>query len=127
MVEPNLNAYLQNQIKQAQDMQAQIEQVAGQRYQLDMKVKELEKTLKELNAIGNDVPVYKNVGPVIYKVDDKEKLISDLDEQRELSQMRLKTLENQQKSLEEKYKELEQAIQKRYEESTRSQNNQGIN
>jgi prefoldin beta subunit len=127
MVEPNLNAYLQNQIKQAQDMQAQIEQVAGQRYQLDMKVKELEKTLKELNAIGKDVPVYKNVGPVIYKVDDKEKLISDLDEQRELSQMRLKTLENQQKSLEEKYKELEQAIQKRYEESTRSQNNQGIN
>ena len=127
MVEPNLNAYLQNQIKQAQDMQTQIEQIASQRYQLDMKVKELEKTLKELNGIGKDVPVYKNVGPVIYKIDDKEKLVSDLDEQRELSQMRLKTLENQQKSLEEKYKELEQAIQKRYEESTRSQNNQGIN
>ena len=127
MVEPNLNAYLQNQIKQAQDMQAQIEQVASQRYQIDMKVKELEKTLKELSAVGTDVPVYKNVGPVIYKVDDKEKLVADLEEQKELSQMRLKTLENQQKSLEEKYKDLEQAIQKRYEESTRNQNNQGIN
>ena len=127
MVEPNLNAYLQNQIKQAQDMQAQIEQVASQRYQIDMKVKELEKTLKELSAVGADVPVYKNVGPVIYKVDDKEKLVADLEEQKELSQMRLKTLENQQKSLEEKYKDLEQAIQKRYEESTRNQNNQGIN
>ena len=54
MVEPNLNAYLQNQIKQAQDMQAQIEQVASQRYQIDMKVKELEKTLKELSAVGTD-------------------------------------------------------------------------
>ncbi len=127
MVEPNLNAYLQNQIKQAQDMQAQIEQVASQRYQIDMKVKELEKTLKELSAVGTDVPVYKNVGPVIYRVDDKEKLVADLEEQKELSQMRLKTLENQQKSLEEKYKDLEQAIQKRYEESTRNQNNQGIN
>jgi prefoldin beta subunit len=127
MVEPNLNAYLQNQIKQAQDMQAQIEQVASQRYQIDMKVKELEKTLKELSAVGADVPVYKNVGPVIYRVDDKEKLVADLEEQKELSQMRLKTLENQQKSLEEKYKDLEQAIQKRYEESTRNQNNQGIN
>ena len=108
-------------------MQAQIEQVASQRYQIDMKVKELEKTLKELSAVGADVPVYKNVGPVIYKVDDKEKLVADLEEQKELSQMRLKTLENQQKSLEEKYKDLEQAIQKRYEESTRNQNNQGIN
>ena len=127
MVEPNLNAYLQNQIKQAQDMQAQIEQVASQRYQIDMKVKELEKTLKELSAVGADVPVYKNVGPVIYRIDDKEKLVADLEEQKELSQMRLKTLENQQKSLEEKYKDLEQAIQKRYEESTRNQNNQGIN
>ena len=38
-------------IKQAQDMQAQIEQVASQRYQIDMKVKELEKTLKELSAV----------------------------------------------------------------------------
>jgi|GEM_PF-978995 len=127
MVEPNLNAYLQNQIKQAQDMQAQIEQVANQRYQIDMKVKELEKTLKELGLVGKDAPIYKNVGPIIYKIDDKDKLVSDLEEQKELSQMRLKTLENQQKTLEEKYKELEQAIQKRYEESTRNQNNQGIN
>ncbi len=74
MVEPNLNAYLQNQIKQAQDLQAQIEQVANQRYQLDLKVKELDKTLKELNNIGTDTPVYKNVGPVIYKIDDKKQI-----------------------------------------------------
>ncbi len=125
MVEPNLNAYLQNQIKQAQDLQAQIEQVANQRYQLDLKVKELDKTLKELNNIGTDTPVYKNVGPVIYKIDDKNKLISNLEEQRELGQMRLKTLENQQKSMESKYKELEEMIQKKYEESTKG--NQGIN
>ncbi len=125
MVEPNLNAYLQNQIKQAQDLQAQIEQVANQRYQLDLKVKELDKTLKELNNIGNDTPVYKNVGPVIYKIDDKNKLISDLEEQKELGQMRLKTLESQQKSMESKYKELEETIQKKYEESTKG--NQGIN
>ncbi len=125
MVEPNLNAYLQNQIKQAQDLQAQIEQVANQRYQLDLKVKELDKTLKELNNIGSDTPIYKNVGPIIYKIDDKNKLISDLEEQKELGTMRLKTLENQQKSMENKYKELEETIQKKYEESTKG--NQGIN
>jgi prefoldin beta subunit len=60
-------------------------------------------------------------------VEEKKKLVDELSEQKELSEIRLKTLEKQQKTLEEKYKELEQAIQKRYEESTRTQNNQGIN
>ncbi len=124
MVEPNLNAYLQNQIKQAQDLGAQIEQIANQRYQLDMKVKELDKTLKELNNAKDDTPVYKNVGPILYKIDDKAKLISDLEEQKELSQMRLKTLEGQQKSFEAKYKELEETIQRKYEESTKGNNQQ---
>ncbi len=124
MVEPNLNAYLQNQIKQAQDLEAQIEQIANQRYQLDMKVKELDKTLKELNNAKDDAPIYKNVGPILYKIDDRAKLVSDLEEQKELGQMRLKTLENQQKTLEAKYKELEETIQRKYEESTKGNNQQ---
>ncbi|KQB33490.1 prefoldin subunit beta [Acidiplasma cupricumulans] len=123
MVEPNINAYLQNQLKQAQDIQAQIEQIANQRYQLDIKVKEIDRTLKELSSVKDGTPIYKNVGPVLYKIDDKNKLVSDLEEQKELSQMRLKTLENQQKNLEEKYKELEETIQKRYEEASGKKQN----
>ena len=123
MVEPNINAYLQNQLKQAQDIQAQIEQIANQRYQLDIKVKELDRTLKELASVKDGTPIYKNVGPILYKIADKNKLVSDLEEQKELSQMRLKTLENQQKNLEEKYKELEETIQKRYEEASGKKQN----
>ncbi|WP_393970698.1 prefoldin subunit beta [Oxyplasma meridianum] len=118
-MEPNLSAYIQNQLKQAQQIETQIEQIANQRYQLDMRVKELDKTLGELGKISDDTSVFKSVGNILYKVEEKKKLIDELSEQKELSEIRLKTLEKQQKTLEEKYKELETAIRQKYEESGR--------
>lgn len=118
-MEPNLSQYIQNQLRQAQQMESQIEQVANQKYQLDVRIKELDKTLKELEGVGSDTPVYKTVGNILYQVEDRKKLIDELSEQKELSEIRIKTLEKQQKTLEDKYKELEATIQQRYEEETR--------
>ncbi|MCL5881257.1 MAG: prefoldin subunit beta [Candidatus Thermoplasmatota archaeon] len=117
-MEPNLSQYIQNQLKQAQQLETQIEQVATQKYQLDLRIKEIDKTLKELQSIGTDTPVYKSVGNILYRVEDKQKLVDDLSEQKELSEIRIKTLEKQQKALEDKYKELETLIQQRYQEET---------
>lgn len=118
-MEPNLSAYIQNQLKQAQQIETQIEQIANQRYQLDMRVKELDKTLSELGKISDDTSVFKSVGNILYKIDDKKKLVDELSEQKELSEIRIKTLEKQQKTLEDKYKELEATIRQKYEESGR--------
>ena len=117
-MEPNLSQYIQNQLKQAQQLETQIEQVATQKYQLDLRIKEIDKTLKELQSIGTDTPVYKSVGNILYRVEDKQKLVDDLSEQKELSEIRIKTLEKQQKAMEDKYKELETLIQQRYQEET---------
>ncbi len=122
-MEQNLSQYIQNQLKQAQQMEAQIEQLSNQKYQLDVRIKELEKTLKELEAVKDGTPVYKSVGNVLYQVEDKKKLVDDLAEQKELSEIRIKTLEKQQKTLQDKYKELEATIQQRYEEETRKRGN----
>lgn len=116
-MEPNLSAYLQNQIKQAQQLEGQIEQIASQKYQLDLRVKELDKTIKELTGVSENTKVFKNVGPILYEVDSKKKLLDELSEQKELSEIRIKTLEKQQASLEEKYKELEEVLKKKYEEA----------
>ena len=117
-MEPNLSQYIQNKLKQAQQLEAQIEQIATQKYQLDLRIKEIDKTLKELQSIGSETPVYKSVGNVLYRVEDKQKLIDDLSEQKELSEIRIKTLEKRQKTLEDKYKELESLIQQKYQEET---------
>ncbi|MFG1519655.1 MAG: prefoldin subunit beta [Thermoplasmataceae archaeon] len=115
-MEPNLGSYLQNQIKQAQQIELQMEQTASQKYQLEIKVKELEKTLKELSEIPDGSDIYKNTGVVMYKVLEKKKLIDELEEQKELSEIRIKTYERQQKSLEDKYKEIEESLRKSYEQ-----------
>ena len=117
-MEPNLSQYIQNQIRQAQQLEGQIEQLASQKYQLDLRIKEIDKTLKELEGVSPDTPIYKSVGNILYKVEDRKKLMDDLSEQKELSEIRIKSLEKQQKTLEEKYKELEATIQQKYQEET---------
>ncbi|MGC8608363.1 MAG: prefoldin subunit beta [Thermoplasmata archaeon] len=114
MVEPNISAYIQNQLKQAQELEENIEKLASQRYQIDLGLKEMEKTVKELQSISDQTPVYKSVGTVLYKVENREKMIEELNEQIELSKIRLNTIDKQQKSLEEKYKDLQNAIKDRY-------------
>ncbi len=114
MVEPNISAYLQNQLRQAQELEENIEKLATQRYQLDLSLKEMQKTLDELNKLDDNTPIYRTVGSILYRVQDKKKLVDEFDEQIELTKIRLSTLEKQQKSLEEKYKELQTAIRDRY-------------
>ncbi len=120
-MEGGISNYLQNQLKQAQQIEGQIEQLNNQKYQMDLRIKELTKTLEELEKIGDNTPIYRSVGPVLYKVEDKAKLVEELKEQKELSEIRIKTIEKQQKSLEEKYKEIEQLIQKTYQDSQKNQ------
>ncbi len=79
-----------------------------------MKIKEIERSLKEIEEIKDDTPIFKSVGMIVYQVNDRKKLKDELEEQKELSQIRTKTLEKQQKMLEEKYKEIEQAIRQNY-------------
>ena len=57
---------IQNKLKQAQQLEIQIEQLMNQKYQLDLRVKELERTLKELSEVKEDSPVYKAVGPLFF-------------------------------------------------------------
>jgi prefoldin beta subunit len=116
-VEGGISNYLQNQVRQAQQIENQIEQIGTQKYQLEVRIKELAKTLEELGKVGEGMPIYRSVGPVLYKVDDKNKLVEELKEQKELSEIRINTIEKQQKALEEKYKEIEEVIKKAYSES----------
>ncbi|MCL4332928.1 MAG: prefoldin subunit beta [Thermoplasmataceae archaeon] len=113
-MEQNPSTYIQNQLRQAQQIELQLEQTSAQKYQLDMKIKEIERSLKEIEEIKDDTPIFKSVGMIVYQVNDRKKLKDELEEQKELSQIRTKTLEKQQKMLEEKYKEIEQAIRQNY-------------
>ena len=115
-MENNISNSVQNQLRQMQQFEVQLEDTASQKYQLEMKSREIDKTLEELEGLGDSPALYKMVGNILYRVENKSKLVEDLKEQKELSQIRIKTLERQQKALEEKLNELDQSMKKSYEE-----------
>ena len=106
----NIPPKVQNQIAQFQQLTQQIQMVATQRIQLEAQVKELEKTVAELEKVTDDSAVFKNVGSLLIQVKDRAALITELKEQKETAEVRVKTLERQDKHLRERHQNLQQQI-----------------
>ncbi len=106
----DLPPQVQNQLKQLQQFQQQLEMVMQQRLQIDIRLRDVENALEELNKMEGDAGVYKGVGNLIIKA-DKEKLIKELSEEKESLEVRKKSLESQENRMKEKIDELQKKIQ----------------
>ncbi|MGC8496523.1 MAG: prefoldin subunit beta [Thermoplasmata archaeon] len=120
MVELNLSPYLQEKLKQAQNLQQQLESTLAQKYQYDVKIKELAKTIEELSKIKDDSKIYKNVGAILIEVKDRAILLKELQDEKETLEVRSRTMEKQQKLLEDKYKDIQAEFAKAYGQKSES-------
>jgi len=105
----NIPPKVQNQIAQFQQLTQQIQMVTTQKIQLESQVRELDKTIQELEKVGDEA-VYRNVGSLLIQVKDKAALIAELKEQKETTEVRVKTLDRQDKHLRERHQTLQQQI-----------------
>jgi len=101
---------VQNQIAQFQQLTQQIQMVTSQKIQLEAQVRELDKTIQELEKTPSESVVYKNVGSLLLQVKDKPNLLTELKEQKETTDVRVKTLERQDKHLRERHSSLQEQI-----------------
>ncbi len=106
-----ISPQLQNQIAQYQQLQNQLQVLGSQRVQLEAKLREIEGTLEELGKISSDTPVYKSIGMLLVRQDDREALTKELEEHKETLTIRVKSLQKQEKSLSERYEDLATKIQ----------------
>lgn len=106
-----ISPQLQNQIAQYQQLQNQLQVLGSQRVQLEAKLREIEGTLEELGKIKDDTPVYKSIGMLLVKQDDREGLKKELEEHKETLTIRVKSLQKQEKALNERYEDLANKIQ----------------
>jgi len=106
-----LSPQLQNQIAQYQQLQNQLQVLASQRVQLEAKLREIEGTLEELNKLTGDTAVYKSIGMLLIRQDDREALKKELEEHKETLTIRVKSLQKQEKALSERYEDLATKIQ----------------
>jgi len=106
----NIPPKVQNQIAQFQQLTQQIQMVATQKMQLEAQVKELERTVQELEKTADDSAVFKNVGALLIQVKDRAGLVTELKDQKETAEVRVKTLDRQDKHLRERHQTLQQQI-----------------
>ncbi len=103
---------LQNQLAQFEQVRQQLQLLTNQRIQVESQIRELESALEELDKTPKSKKIYKRVGSLLVKVEDHTQLKKDLNEQKETFDVRMNTLERQEKQLKERFVELQQEISK---------------
>lgn len=105
-----ISPQMQNQIAQFQQLQQQLQIITGQRLQLEAKLREIEGTLEELGKAGEDTPIYKSIGTLLVRANNKEEIRKELEEHKETIGIRIKTLQKQEKSLSERYERMQEQL-----------------
>jgi prefoldin beta subunit len=107
-----LSPKVQNQIAQFQQLQQQLQAVLNQKFQMDAQLKEMQRTSEELGKAPEDVVIYKSIGSLMIRAENKESVLKEIDEGKETMEIRVKALERQEKSLKERYQVLQDQLNK---------------
>jgi prefoldin beta subunit len=108
----DLSPKVQNQIAQFQQIQQQLQAVLNQKFQMDAQVREMRRTTDELNKAPQDVVIYRSIGSLLIKAESKEAVLKEIEEDKETMEVRVKTLERQEKSLKDRYQVLQDQLNK---------------
>jgi prefoldin beta subunit len=115
--QPQIPAQLQEQLAQLQQLQQTLQVIASQRQQVEMELADTDRALEELKGIATDGTVYKSVGSILVKK-DQASVEKDLNERKELLNVRASVLGKQENKTREKLKSVQQQVQSRFKTAT---------
>jgi len=93
-------------------LQQTLQAVVSQKQQLEMDMTETDRALTELEKVAAETPVYKSVGSILVKA-DKQTLLSELKERKELLNTRVTVLGRQEERTRERLKDIQQKLQEK--------------
>ena len=99
---------LENLIGMLQTQNQQLQAIMMQKQALGMQGREIEKALEHLETATDDV--YRSVGPILIKTPAAD-IKGQLEEEKEEIDLKIKTMESQEKRLKDKLKESQEKIQ----------------
>lgn len=102
---------VQNQIAQLQQLQQQASVLVQQRQQLELAVREIERTLEELAKAAPDAPIYRTAGGLLIRAKDRDSVVKELTETRETTEVRLESAKRQEQRLRERLESLQKELQ----------------
>src|SRR3989337_3840077 len=109
MSEQELPPWLKEQLARLQQLQQNLQAIMMQKQQVEIENVETERALEEIKKTTSDDAVYKLAGPLLVK-SNREGLIKDLEEKKELSKTRVVVLGKQESRVKENLKEVESKI-----------------
>ena len=109
----------QEKITQLQMYEQNLHSFNSQKRNFQSQMMEIENALKEL-GIAHE-PIFKIVGNVMFN-HDKESITKDLKERKEVLDLRIKSLEKQEKSIEEKAQKLQKEVMEEIEKRMKKEN-----
>jgi prefoldin beta subunit len=101
---------VQEELVRLQQLQQTLQAVVAQKQQLEMDMNETDRALTELEKVAGETPVYKSVGSILVKA-DKQVLLSELKERKELLNTRVTVLGRQEERTRERIKDIQQKLQ----------------
>jgi len=102
--------WLQEQIGKMQQSQQNLQSILMQKQQVEMENTESDRALEELKKASDDDQVFKYAGSILIK-SNKQSLIDELEEKKELSKTKSTVLAKQEERLKTSLQEQEQKIQ----------------
>jgi len=103
---------VQEELVRLQQLQQTLQAVVAQKQQLEIEMSETDRALSELEKVTGENPVYKSVGSILVKA-DKEGLLAELKEKKELLNTRVTVLGRQEERTRERIKDIQQKLQEK--------------
>lgn len=110
--EVELPPQVQEQLVRLQQLQQTLQSVVTQKQQLELELNETGKALSELEKSTDETPVYKSVGSILVK-SNRQALLGELNERKELLTTRVTVLGKQEERTRERLKEVQEKLQER--------------
>ena len=101
---------LQDQLAMFQQMQQQTQIIATQKQNMAFQVSEIERALDALEKVKEGDAVYKSIGSLLIKAENKETVVKDLKDEKETLEVRVETLGKQVDRMKEKLNGLQKEI-----------------
>jgi len=107
----NMPKQLQDQINRLQQLRTQYQMIMQQKQQVEIRLKDTEEALGELEKTDSKTPIFKSIGSILIKTKGKAEIVKELKSDKESLDLRKTTLDKQEGMTREKLNELQSKVQ----------------
>ncbi|MGC8913541.1 MAG: prefoldin subunit beta [Thermoplasmata archaeon] len=101
---------IQNQIIQYKQVEQQLQIILQQKFNFELQLKEIDQALEVLKDAKEDTPIYKSIGSLLIKANNKTDIVNELNDARESINLKLSSIKKQEERLKEKYENLQKQL-----------------